>query len=151
MHKQDTTWLRRHFALIAISAIAAPLQMIWSGVPSGFDKGSWSFPWLVSGFCLFAVVFLMAMRAMNPWSEARWMRPTLYTSSLRFNEPLQTFYIGALCMMAAGVGYFVLGVFDAKVRWLWELPLSAGIGVWLGVRLCVWGFPNRFEPKAGTP
>jgi hypothetical protein len=71
-----------------------------------------------SGFCLFAVVFLLATRAMNPWSEARWMRPTLHASSLRFNEPLQTFYIGALCMMAAGVGYFVLGVFDARVRWL---------------------------------
>jgi len=79
------------------------------------------------------------------------MRPTLYATSLRFNEPLQTFYVGGLCMMAAGVGYFVLGVFDAKVRWLWELLLSAGVGAWLGVRLCVWGFPNRFEPKAGSP
>jgi len=33
MHEQDTTWFRRHPALIAISAVAAQLQMIWSGAP----------------------------------------------------------------------------------------------------------------------
>jgi hypothetical protein len=73
------------------------------------------------------------------------MRPTLYAKPLRFDEPPQMFYVGALCAMASGVGYFVVGIFDATVRWFWELPLSAGAGVWLGVRLCVWGFPNRFE------
>ena len=145
MHRQDGTWFRLNVAIIVTCAIVAPLQAILSGAPPGFDKGSWSFPWLIAGFSLFAVVMLVGMQAINPWSEGRWMRPTLYANPLRFVAPLQTFYMGALCAMAAGVGYFVLGIFDAAVRWFWELPLSVGVGAWLGVRLCVWGFPNRFE------
>jgi peptidoglycan biosynthesis protein MviN/MurJ (putative lipid II flippase) len=145
MQKQDTPWFRRNVAIIASCAILAPLQMILSRAPPGFDKGSWSFPWVIAGFSLFAVVALVGMQAINPWNEGRWMRPTLYTKPLRFGEPLQTFYVGALCAMAAGVGYFVLGIFDAAIRWYWELPFSAGVGVWLGVRLCVWGFSDRFE------
>jgi hypothetical protein len=145
MHRQDRAWFLLNVAIIASCAIVAPLQVILSGAPPGFDKGSWSFPWLIGGFSLFAVVILVGMQAINPWSEGRWMRPTLYTRPLRFDEPLQTFYMGALCAMAAGVGYLVLGRFDASVRWLWELPLSVGVGVWLGVRLCIWGFPKRFE------
>lgn len=143
------TWFRLNVAIIASCAIFAPLQVILSGAPPGFDKGSWSFPWLIAGFSLFAVVMLVGMQAINPWSEGRWVRPSLYVSPLRFNEPLQTFYMGALGSMAAGFGYFVLGIFDARVRWFWELPLSAGVGVWLGVRLCVWGFPKRIETSVG--
>lgn len=139
------TWFRLNVAIIASCAIAAPLRIILSGAPPGFDKGSWSFPWLIAGISLFAVVMPVGMQSINPWSKERWMRPTLHMNPLRFDEPLQTFYMGALYAMAAGVGYFVLGIFDAAVRWFWELPLSVGVGVWLGVRLCVWGFPNRFE------
>lgn len=151
MHKQDVTWFRFNVAIIAASAVFAPLQVILSGAPAGFDKGSWSFPWLIAGFSLFAIVALVGMQAINPWRETQWMRPTLSARPLRFDEPLQTFYVGALCAMAVGVGYFVLGIFDATVRWLWELPFPIGVGMWLGVRLCVWGFPKRFEPPVESP
>jgi hypothetical protein len=99
---------------------------------------------------MFAVVVLVWMQTMNPRAPERWTRPSMYSSSLRLAQPLQKFYIGALCMIAGGVSYMVFGIFKTEVRWFWEIPLPAGIGVWLGVQLCIWGFPDRFEPRANT-
>ena len=37
MHEQDVTWFRLNVAIIASSAVLAPLQMILSGALAGFD------------------------------------------------------------------------------------------------------------------
>lgn len=145
MMTRRTWWLWFHLALIASCAIGAPLKLSRSTTPAGFESGSWSFPWLVAGICLFGVVALVWIQTVNPRARARWMRPSLNSSSLVFAQPIQTFYVGSLCIMAGGVGYLVLGFLDAKVRWFWEVPLPAGIGGWLGIQLCLRAFPDRFE------
>lgn len=142
------TWFWWNIAIIASCIVAAPLQLMFTNTPIDAGQGSWLFPLEIAGLCLFAVTCLIGLQALNPWAAGRWMRPTLYARPIGFDRPIQNFYMGGLCMIAAGFGYLVLGIFDAKARWMWAPPLSAGAGTWLGVELSVWGFPNRFEPKA---
>ncbi|MEV8521624.1 hypothetical protein ABZR86_17660 [Dyella marensis] len=148
--QQDETGFWRNVGVLAGVAFIAPLLTEITKEPVGFDKVSWSWPWVVASLCFIGIVGFMGVQAMNMSDQHRWRLPSLHLKSSGSEEPVQVHYMNALGMFSIGAGYFVLGWFDPEVRWLWEIPVSAGIGIWLGMRFYIWAFPNRFEQREGA-
>jgi hypothetical protein len=144
--QRDTRWLKLNLFAIAAAFVGGLLTLRDPRARAGFEHPSLTFPFVIAGLCAFGVLFCVGLQIINPNALEVWRRPSLYDSPFGFSQPLQNFYAGSFVMLAYGVGYLVYGVFDPAVRWAWELPIPAALGLWLGVRLCMWGMPDRFEP-----
>ena len=128
------TWLWVRLGIVAIGGLSGiSITSPETVAESNVDWLACAVLLVVSPLMLLAVVCLQRF---NPWSTPIWKRPSWYINP--FREPLQFFHLGAFHFMAGGV----VGVAMLPFRGFSAAPLavsllSIGIGVWLGVQLCM--------------
>jgi hypothetical protein len=136
-------WLRvAAILLVAIGACFTPLE-------SRFKP---PLDWLtllgIFVFIPIALVLVIGFQRLNPRSAKVWQHPAWSTNPFNFRDPIQFFYLGALLSVAQGV-VAILRVFIASVPLYPEafVPLTMGIGTWLGVKIVVLLNPAKFSQR----
>lgn len=93
-----------------------------------------------------AILFLVGIQAINPYSAKVWCKPSWDINPFLFRQPLQFFHLGAYHFIAGGiVGCLTLFYRDKEAAPLAVSLLSVGVGVWLGVQLCVFIFRKKMR------
>lgn len=136
-------WLLFRIAALIIAASQArsfPRQL-----GGDFTRPNWVTLFVLIGFVAFGVVFVTSLQRSNPWSPEQWRRPSWLSSPFSFGQPLLIFHFAAYYLLVLGTSCLVLETISAPRIWAWELPLSIGIGAWLGVRLCIPVFREKFD------
>jgi hypothetical protein len=134
-------WLRvAAIFLVAIGACIAPLE-------SRFKPPlNWLTLLGIFVFIPIALVLVIGFQRLNPHSAKVWHRPSWSTNPFNFRDPIQFFYLAALLSIAQGI-VTLLRVFVASVPLYPEVfvPLTMGIGIWLGVKMVVLMNPAKFN------
>lgn len=147
-----TTWLRIRIVLIGVVFVASlfpPLDDLqtWRDLPQGMFPVMLVFILLGLALIPFGVVFVIAIQAVSPWSDAVWTRPTHRSNPLHLGNPLLFFHFGAYLVLAAAAGTMIAGI---RHGWLvfaqGLLTLAAAAMIRLGVALCMRIFKTKFEP-----
>lgn len=139
--KKGGLWFTCRVIFILISIAFAPFYV--HSQPGDFSKPSWGFLFGMTAICAGAVFLLAVFQSFNKNDQRGWYRPSWFQNPFAFNQPLQTFDSGSYDAMALGVGSLVVGLLSVPANWAWELPMSIGLGVWIGVRLCMVAFRDK--------
>lgn len=94
-----------------------------------------SFLAIIIGFTLFGLIYVVSISSVFKTADAKWLRPSLFIRPFGSRQPLVSFDTGAICMLAYAVGGAVRGLSESPHNWFWEIPVTAAIGLWIGVRL----------------
>ena len=134
-------WFTCRVILILMSIAFTPFYM--RSQSGDFPEPSLRFLVGMIAICAGTVFLLAAFQSFNKNDQREWYRPSWFKNPFAFNQPLQTFDSGAYDAMALGAGSLVAGLLSAPINWAWELPMSIGLGLWIGVRFCLVIFKNR--------
>jgi hypothetical protein len=132
----DKKWLYVRLGIVAIGGLSGiSITSPEIAAESNVDWLACAVLLVVTPFTLLAVV---GLQRFNPWSAPTWRRPSWYLNPFLLSEPLQICHLGAFHFMAGGV----VGVAMLPFRGLSAAPLavsllSIGVGVWLGVQICM--------------
>jgi hypothetical protein len=97
--------------------------------------------------CVAALLFLLGIQAKRVrQSEDKWQRPSWFLNPLNYKQPLQFFDAASYYVFALAAGCAFFGLSASPVSWAWELPLSVGLGLWIGVRFSLIAFKESIEP-----
>jgi len=139
-------WLWVRVAIVAIGGIsgfsfASPEAVAQSNL-------NWGACVLIFLVVPFGLLFVIGIQAFNPMSATTWRRPSWYINPFLFSEPLQFFHFGAFYFIAGGL----VGVATLPFRGFSAAPLafsliSVGLGMWLGVQLCMITFRKKMEVR----
>ena len=136
-------WLLFRVAVLMIAVFQA---RSWPrSIGGNFSKPNWVTCFILIGFAAFGILFVAFTQRLNPWSSDKWRRPSWFSSPFAFGQPLLIFDLAAYYFLVLGTASFVLEMISIPRTWAWGLPLSVGIGAWLGVRLCISVFKDKFE------
>ena len=128
-------WVLVRVAFLVLSLFAAPSFLSMEGE---FSHPAFLFFFEIAGFCLLGVCFVVSIQKINPLlSSAEWIAPSWSRNPFSLREPLQLFDFAASNLVAVGIACLLIGMIRSPQNWAWELPLAAGVGSWIGVRLCV--------------
>lgn len=128
-------WTFIRIALLVIAAVFAPFTL--SRVNGDFSHPSILFFLGMTGFGIFSVIFSIGIQYKNPRMNESWIKPSFSDNPFKNKQPLQVFNISAELFMALGIGGVFWGMFSQPVTYVWEIPLALGIGIWIGVRMCI--------------
>jgi len=104
-------------------------------MPGDFSQPSWLFFFEMAGFSIFGIIFVHGMWKLNRWVASDWGTPSWLSNPFAVNRPLQLFHAGAWYLIAVGIGCLILGMARTPKTWVWEIPLSLGIGMLVGVQI----------------
>lgn len=141
---QDTNkrnWLMLRFAILIIAMFQA--RSFSNSLNGDFSNANWVTFFVLIGIVAFGVVFVLSLQAANPLAPSQWRRPSWFISPFALREPLLMFDFAAYYFLVLGTVSFVFGINANPRNWAWEIPLSVGIGAWIGVRFCVYTFRDR--------
>jgi len=97
-----------------------------------------------------ALVAVVGIQAINPWSPKVWRKPAWRESFLTFGDPIRFFHFVAFCTVAAGCGRFLPPLVGAgRLDLLGAAWLCGGAVVLLGVKLCMHVYKSKYD--SGTP
>jgi len=133
MERRSGFWFALRVAMILVAVIQSWTASSWA---AQFPSPSLSFPFLMGSICAVAIVALASFRR-PPADEAHQakLRLSWFHNPLSLREPLGLFDLAAYYFIALGIGLAAISLSASPRNWAWELPLSVGCGVWLGVRL----------------
>jgi hypothetical protein len=135
-------WLYVRLALVA-GGLGTGLSLPASGL--GAPEIGWVDWLLMLVLSAVAVVVVVGMQAVNPFSSSVWHRPSWRANPLWFGEPLQFLHLAGFTALAVGLGAAVGGLLAQNtdgwpVAWLMA---SSGVGILGGVRLCLRVFRHK--------
>jgi hypothetical protein len=136
-------WLRvAATILVAVGACIAPLE------PRFKPPLNWLTLLGIFVFIPVALVLVVGFQRLNPGSAKVWSRPSWSTNPFNFRDPIQFFYLGAFLSIAQGI-VTLFRVIVAPVPLYPEafVPLTMGIGIWLGVKMVVLLNPAKFGER----
>ena len=118
--------------LVAITACIAPLE------PRFKPPLDWLTLLGIFAFIPIALVLVIGFQRLNPRSAKVWRHPSWSTNPFNFRDPIQFFYFGAFLSIAQGI-VTLLRVLVAPAPLYPEefVPLTMGVGIWLGVKMVV--------------
>ena len=97
-------------------------------------------------FFPFALLFVMGLQALNPFSPKKWRRASWHSNFVDPRHPLPFFHVAAYLSAALGGGVLCGVLLAAGSVDLGSLSMiSTSAGLLLGVRLCEDVFGCRFE------
>jgi len=105
----------------------------------------WLVPSVVAS-AMAATCFVLQYQRMIPGLSARWRRPSWVENPLAPHQPLQWGLLIGESLMLSGLGCAFVDVLAATHQCSWEMPMAAGVGVWLGTYVFgeLWsGHPHR--------
>ena len=130
------------------------LGIVAAAVPGGLSFASpetvktsnvdwWACLALVFGVPV-AVLFVVGIQALNPWSAPTWRKPSWTVNPFDFSQPLQSLHVTSFFFLAGGVAAFSSLPFHGWSGAPLAVSLvSIGAGSWVGVWLCVWCFRHK--------
>ncbi|MFC3651132.1 hypothetical protein ACFONN_06235 [Dyella humi] len=133
MPTRSANWV----ALRAVVLIAMALA-ICHGVMHIHADYLFASVWLVPSVVASAMAvtcFVLQYQRMIPGSSAHWRHPNWLENPLALHQPLQWGLLIAESLMLSGLGCAFVDVLDATHQCSWEMPMAAGLGVWLGTYL----------------
>jgi hypothetical protein len=136
-------WLAVRIVLILL-AFAQSNSFIDS-FSGDFSKAAWPFFFeliAIAAISVFAIVsFLLPSKA----SGEKWLRPSWFINPLNIRQVLILFDFASYYLLSLGIGCLVFGLLRNPPNWVWEIPLSIGVGVFLGVHALLLFSKDRFE------
>ncbi|HUB89397.1 MAG TPA: hypothetical protein VMA74_06665 [Dyella sp.] len=134
MSTRSANWVA--LRAVAWIAMALPICHGVMHVHGDYPSASiWLVPSVVAS-AMAATCFVLQYQRMIPGSLARWRRPSWVENPLALHQPLQWGLLIGESLMLSGMGCAVVDVLlDATRQCSWEMPMAAGIGVWLGTYL----------------
>jgi uncharacterized membrane protein len=132
------------------------MAIVIVGAPSGFSIASprsvgssnvdWTACLVTLAFTPLAVLLLVAVQAVNPYSAKVWRKPSWQVNPFLFKDPLQFFHLAAYHFMVAGiVGCLTLFYRGKEAAPLAVWLLSIGMGLWLGMQLSLLIFRRKLR------
>jgi hypothetical protein len=137
-------WFR--LAAIAFALVAGCLAPLG---PSTSPPLAWYVPIVIFVFCPIAMVVVLGVQRINPYSAKVWHHPSWTSNPFNFRDPIQFFHFAAITTTAQGIVVLVrvsLASFPFYVEAL--VPLAMGLGVWVGVRVVTALYRSKFENDA---
>jgi hypothetical protein len=115
-----------------------------------FSRPSLTFLFEISAIVAIALFVLLGIQAARrrEITESKWLRPSWLENPFRYDQPILLFDAGSYYFLALALGCAFLGLSKTPTNWAWELPLSIGCGLWVGVRLVLIAFRTSFKPSA---
>jgi hypothetical protein len=142
----DNKWFYLRIGVVLLSFISARF-VVTPLDPDFLHPAPWYFPFEIAGFLALGMIFVNSFQAFKSPSE-KWFRPSWFLNPLDRKQPLVSFDAAACCLISYGLGSAVMGMLSAPANWSWEIPLSGGCGVWLGVRLSMLVYRNQLEQSS---
>ncbi|GEM_PF-3525551 len=135
------TWVR--VAVVAFSFVAALFQGSDSASVSSSDWGT-----LIASLVLtpIALLIVIGIQRLNSRSAPVWRYPRWSINPFTMKEPLQFFHLAGYVFLAGGVGYLIRSTLNHMPMTLETLLwITTGIGVLIGIQLCVIAFRSKME------
>jgi hypothetical protein len=134
-------WLR--IAIVAISFVQGIIQ------PSSLGEASdWKIAVIFLFFPIVAILFVIGIQFVNPFSAPTWERPRWTTNPFQFRQPLQFFHLGGYASVADGLGTLVNALFTGTPLFDAVPFILLGVGTVIGVSLCTVAYRRRMEHDA---
>jgi hypothetical protein len=137
-------WL---YIRLGIVVLAAVLSLFAPLTPAAVPPIGWGA--LLAILCLtpFGLVFVVGLQTSTRQFGKAWRRPSWNLNPFTLFEPLQFFHLAAFASLAYGAILtirlkFTPVPFYAEVL----VPITMGIGLLLGIRLCMLLFRSKLEP-----
>lgn len=143
MEKKKPLWVVLRVVILLLGLLQS--RTFLESMGGEFSKPSWSFPFVMVGLVSIGILFIFFIQTTNPRSVDKWYKPSWFRNPLNYKQPLQLFNLAAFYFLSVGVGCLFIGLRREPTSWAWEFPMAIGCGAWLGVRLCVLVFSDRFE------
>jgi hypothetical protein len=96
-------------------------------------------------FGIVAILFVIGIQAVNPWSAKVWLRSSWPANPLSLRQPCQFFHLGAWYFMASGLGALI-GRLVSHQAVNADVPLffAVGLGMRIGLSLVEVVFRRKF-------
>ena len=135
------TWAIVRIALVATGVIQGALS---DRVAAPADGVSIPLLFVVLGFGIFAMLFLVGVQRLNPRNAPAWRYPSWSLSPFSLRAPLQFFHLCGYFFLASGLGGALGQVVHGQPLGLATLFLPAfGAGLLVGVYLCTAVFRSK--------
>jgi hypothetical protein len=138
-------WLSFRIAWMIIGLFQGPYFVSELG-SDDFLKASWVFPFKMIGVVSIGLVAIIGIQASRTM-ERQWPRPSWFGNPFGLDRPLSIFEAGAFYLFAVGISSAFVGFRSTPRTWAWELPVSIGVGLWLGTQVCLLAYSKCFQPK----
>lgn len=106
---------------------------------------------LVSALSCSAIVVMCLIADGIAPNDERWLQPNLSSPSSEITQPLQGFWMSALCFAMLGIGNMSGSWFSSRDNNGWVILLAVSLGSWLGVHLSARIFRLRVSVQSGSP
>lgn len=136
-------WLYGNVAIIMLGALLSPLFM--RSIESSEDKPTLIFVLIIALFGMSGSLLSAWMRDSSMPKDLKWNTPSLRYNPFMGSEPLVQYQISAYVFISLGAGSAVVGMLETPENWMWVLPMSLGIGIWLGLKLSMVMFRKRLR------
>lgn len=143
MKNSRKIWLTVRIVLILL-AFAQSSSFIDS-FSGDFSKAAWPFFFEIIGIAAISVFAITSFLLPNGASGEKWLRPSWFINPLNVRQVLILFDFASYYLLSLGLGCLVFGLLRNPPNWVWEIPLSIGVGVFLGVHTVLLFFKDRFE------
>jgi hypothetical protein len=134
------------FRIVTLLTSAFQAQSLSTSMEGDFSKANWATFFILIGFSAFGIYFATSIQTINRFSPPQWDKPSWYSNPFKFGQPLSAFDLASYCLLIIGIISAFFGMKSSPPSYAWEIPLSAGIGAWIGVRICLMVFSDRFKP-----
>ena len=139
-------WLHIRLGIIFVAMLAGffvPLQ------PQGNLVMSWSEISFIFVSVAVGLPLVITAQRVNPRNPKIWDMPSWKTGPLRSFGPIQNFYFGSYALSATGVVVLLRMASMPAPRYAEAMiPLTLGVGTWLGVKVSVALNKSKFAPKS---
>jgi hypothetical protein len=137
------SWLLLRIALL-VAALIHSFYFLKT-LPGDFSKPAWPFFFEMIGIVAVAVFGVTFFQLPKQTSDVRWVKPSWFSNPFRLRQAVAVFDIAAYYFLVLGLGCLTIGLSQTPTNWAWQLPLSIGLGAFLGVHAVLMVFKSRFE------
>jgi hypothetical protein len=148
--KRKWLWLSFRIAWIILGLIQGP-HFVAALDGDRILRPSWVFAIEMVGFISIGVVAVVGIQAGKRATTAKWPRPSWFENPFGFDRPVSIFEAGAYYVLAGGISSAVVELRSTPQTWGWEILAAAGVGLWLGAKICLCAYRKCFvtSPRAG--
>ena len=127
-------------AIVAVSSLFTPL------LPQAIPPIDWNTLIIILIFIPFALLFVVGIQAVNPFSAKVWRKPDWNLNPLNFKDPVQFFHFGAYILLVQG-GVTLCRIYFLEVPFYPGVlfPLVMGIGTLLGIQIIMLIFRSKYS------
>lgn len=129
---------------VALAAFALLLTAFYSPAQPEGHETPWFFVVFTFFFGIIAMLFVVGMQRLNPWTAKEWRYPSWTLNPFQLREPLLFFHFGAYFMLASGIGLLINQVTHGlPITGTSLIQLVFGAGILAGVKVCTLVYKDK--------